>query len=109
MNQKLQKLLDIIQQNENLSTDQKNSVLKEIKDVDKELEIISFKLDRTEKVKRTTSILLEETIEELEQKRKAVEGADPVIASFIRHYSAHIIVDEPIELIIDTYPVACRV
>jgi signal transduction histidine kinase len=44
-----------------------------IKTVDKELEIVIFKLDRTEKVKRTTAILLEETIEELEQKRKAVE------------------------------------
>ncbi|MBT8312643.1 MAG: GHKL domain-containing protein, partial [Flavobacteriaceae bacterium] len=31
--------------------------------------------DRTEKVKRTTAILLEETIEELEQKRTAVEKA----------------------------------
>ncbi len=31
-------------------------------------------MERTEKVKRTTAILLEETIEELEQKRKAVEA-----------------------------------
>jgi CCR4-NOT transcriptional regulation complex NOT5 subunit len=38
------------------------------------LEITAFKLDRTEKVKKTTAILLEETIEELEQKRKAVEA-----------------------------------
>ncbi|MDQ3843223.1 MAG: hypothetical protein M3342_04310 [Bacteroidota bacterium] len=38
------------------------------------MEILAFKLDRTEKVKRTTAILLEETIEELEQKRKAVEA-----------------------------------
>ncbi len=35
--------------------------------------ILEFKLDRTEKVKRTTAILLEETIEELELKRKAIE------------------------------------
>ena len=39
----------------------------------------AFKLDRTEKVKRTTGILLEETIEELEQKRKAVEAQAKVI------------------------------
>ena len=49
-------------------------LLKTVKDADKELEITAFKLDRTEKVKRTTAILLEETIEELEQKRKAVEA-----------------------------------
>lgn len=73
MNSKLQKIYDIIQQSEKLDAEQKNALLKEVKDADKELEITSFKLDRTEKVKKTTEILLEETIEELEQKRKAVE------------------------------------
>jgi hypothetical protein len=73
MNQKLQHILDIIKQTENLKTEEKDSVLKALKDTDKELEITAFKLERTEKVKKTTAILLEETIEELEQKRKAVE------------------------------------
>lgn len=73
MNQHLQTILTIIQQNEPLSTGQKVLLEKLAKDVNKELEIALFKLDRTEKVKRTTAILLEETIEELEQKRKAVE------------------------------------
>src|SRR6478736_416906 len=73
MNQKLQQLLNSIQQSEHLSADEKTALTKSIKDVDKEIEITNFKLDRTEKVKRTTAILLEETIEELEQKRKAVE------------------------------------
>src|SRR6185436_19245313 len=59
---------------ETLSAEQKSAVLKSLKDADKELEITTFKLDRTEKVKRTTASLLEETIEELEQKRKAVEA-----------------------------------
>ena len=45
-----------------------------VKKLDKEITILEFKLDRTEKVKRTTSVLLEETIEELEQKRKDVEA-----------------------------------
>ena len=73
MDQNLQDITDFIQQNPELPAEQKESVLKSIKAVDKELQILSFKLDRTEKVKRTTAILLEETIEELEQKRKAVE------------------------------------
>jgi len=73
MNQHLQTLLDYIQQSEMLSSEEKNAFLNSLKAVDKELEINAFKLDRTEKVKRTTAILLEETIEELEQKRKAVE------------------------------------
>ncbi len=74
MNQHLQNILNFIQQDENLSADEKNALSKSLKDADKELEITAFKLDKTEKVKRTTAILLEETIEEREQKRKAVEA-----------------------------------
>ena len=74
MNQHLQHILTIVHQEENLSAEQKEAIEKSIKNADKELEITAFKLDRTEKVKRTTSILLEETIQELEQKRKAVEA-----------------------------------
>ncbi len=73
MDQNLKTIFDFIQQNENLTADEKTTFSKAVKDVDKELTITTFKLDRTEKVKRTTAILLEETIEELEQKRKAVE------------------------------------
>ncbi len=73
MNQHLQSILDFLQQNENVSAEEKDAVLKAIKKVKSDLEIAEFKLERTEKVKRTTAILLEETIEELEQKRKAIE------------------------------------
>ncbi|HLF62891.1 MAG TPA: ATP-binding protein, partial [Saprospiraceae bacterium] len=61
---------------------------KAIKDTDKELEILSFKLDRTEKVKRTTAILLEETIEELEQKRKAIEEANVALQKSLEELKA---------------------
>ena len=74
MNKHLQNLSQIIQQDESLTKEQKQAALQSLKAADKELEITAFKLDRTEKVKRTTAILLEETIEELEQKRKAVEA-----------------------------------
>ncbi len=74
MNQHLQNILSFIQQDKNITAEQKNAITKSLKDADKELEITAFKLDRTEKVKRTTAILLEETIEELEQKRKSVEA-----------------------------------
>ncbi len=79
MNQNLKNIFDVIQQNEKLSEDEKNSLQKSLKDADKELEITAFKLERTEKVKKTTAILLEETIEELEQKRKAVEEQAKII------------------------------
>jgi signal transduction histidine kinase len=79
MNQHLQNILNIIQQNEQLSEEEKNTLSNSINAVSKEIEIISFKLDRTEKVKRTTAILLEETIEELEQKRKTVEDTNDAL------------------------------
>ena len=66
----IQKLLQDI----NVPEDKKQLLLKAVADAGKELEITTFKLERTEKVKRTTAILLQETIEELEQKRKAVEA-----------------------------------
>ena len=74
MNKHLQHLLQIIEQDTGLSEDQKIAARKSLKDADKELEITAFKLDRTEKVKHTTAVLLEETIAELELKRKSVES-----------------------------------
>ncbi|MEO7483965.1 MAG: ATP-binding protein [Ferruginibacter sp.] len=79
MNQHLQKILDIIQQNEKLTAEEKDLLIKEAKATDSALTITEFKLERTEKVKRTTAILLEETIEELEQKRKAVEETNDAL------------------------------
>src|SRR5258705_6563772 len=74
MNPHLQHIISFIQQDKNLCAEDKDTLMKSVKEADKEIEITAFKLERTEKVKRTTSILLEETIEELEQKRKAVEA-----------------------------------
>ncbi|WP_194973326.1 sensor histidine kinase [Aquiflexum lacus] len=76
MNTHLQHILDTIQQIENLSEEQKSGITKSLKAADKDMTIVEFMLDRTEKVKRTTATLLEETIEELEQKRVAVEESN---------------------------------
>jgi len=79
MNENLQKILSIIQESDVIANEDKELIAKAIKDVDSELMITAFKLDRTEKVKRTTSILLEETIEELESKRSDVEDANSAL------------------------------
>ncbi|MBK7426832.1 MAG: GHKL domain-containing protein [Saprospiraceae bacterium] len=79
MNQHLQSILNLIQKDNLISAEQKTTIIKALKDADKELEITAFKLDRTEKVKRTTAILLEETIEELEQKRMAIEETNSAL------------------------------
>src|SRR6188474_2080370 len=88
MNQHLQNILNVIQQDENLTAEQKNAIAKSLKDADKELEITAFKLERTEKVKRTTGILLQETIEELEQKRRAIEEANTALSKSLEELKA---------------------
>ena len=88
MDQNLKTIFDFIQQNENLTADEKDTFSKAVKDVDKELAITTFKLDRTEKVKRTTAILLEETIEELEQKRKAIEETNVALTKSMEELKA---------------------
>lgn len=79
MNKHLQVISDFIQQQEQLSAEQKTMLEKAIKDANTAFTISEFKLERTEKVKRTTAILLEETIEELEQKRKAIEETNEAL------------------------------
>src|SRR5829696_3206728 len=74
MNQHLKTIYNLLQQNNQLSEQEKKALIKAITDADKQWSVTEFKLDRTEKVKKTTAILLEETIEELEKKRKAVEA-----------------------------------
>ena len=65
MDTSLEKVFDFIRSNEQLSEGEKEGLLKSLKAADRELQVLAFKLERTEKVKRTTSILLEETIAEL--------------------------------------------
>lgn len=88
LNQQLQILFDLIQQSESLSTSEKDTIIAKIKEVDKVLSITEFKLDRTEKVKRTTAILLEETIEELELKRKAIEETNAALQKSLEELKA---------------------
>ena len=79
MNKDLQTILDIIVKSESFNDEDREVISKAIKTVEDELVITTFKLDRTEKVKRTTGILLEETIEELEKKRSDVEEANTAL------------------------------
>ena len=88
MNRHLQNIQDLIQRNEALPGEQKDVLLASLREADKELEIVSFKLDRTEKVKRTTAILLEETIAELEEKRKTVEQSKDALQRSLEELKA---------------------
>ncbi len=88
MNQNLQTILDIVQQSNALNEEEKNGISSALKKVDDELVITTFKLDRTEKVKRTTSILLEETIEELEKKREDVVQTNDALKKSLEELKA---------------------
>ena len=79
MDQNLQNTIALLQNHPGLSADEKATLMAYLKEVDKKITIVEFKLDRTEKVKRTTAILLEETIEELELKRKAIEETNAAL------------------------------
>ena len=87
MTPQLQHILSLIQQSP-LGDAEKAALEKAVKDADKAFEIVNFKLDRTEKVKRTTSILLEETIQELELKRKAVEDSKAALERSLEELKA---------------------
>lgn len=88
MNQNLQNLLKLIEEGEGLSAEQKKSIAGWVKEIDKTLTITEFKLDRTEKVKKTTAILLEETIQELELKRKAIEETNTALQKSLEELKA---------------------
>lgn len=76
MNPLLKQIQDLIGSFNQLGAGQKDELLKLLQQADKKWAITEFKLDRTEKVKKTTGILLEETIEELENKQKIVENSN---------------------------------
>ena len=88
MNEKIQTLQNLIRDSDTLSESEKTAIASVLKEVDKVLTVTEFKLDRTEKVKRTTAILLEETIEELELKRKAIEETNSALQKSLEELKA---------------------
>ncbi len=88
MNPIHQQILDFAEALPGLSEADKATFLKLVKEADRALTISEFKLDRTEKVKRTTAILLEETIEELEQKRAAIEQTNAALSKSLEDLKA---------------------
>ena len=84
----MQNILNLVDQIETLSAEQKNAIIEWVKAAEKNITITEFKLDRTEKVKRTTTILLEETIQELDLKRKAIEETNTALQKSLEELKA---------------------
>ena len=73
MNQQLLNISLLVEQSA-LPDEEKQKLLKQISDAEKQWDLLAFKLDQSEKIKSSTAVLLEETSDELEQKRKAVDA-----------------------------------
>ncbi|HEY1871706.1 MAG TPA: two-component sensor histidine kinase, partial [Chitinophagaceae bacterium] len=87
MNQHLLSIQSLIEQSA-LSEEEKQALLIAVVNADKHWNILEFKFARTEKVKKTTGILLEETIAELEQKRKTVEESKDALEKSLQELKA---------------------
>jgi signal transduction histidine kinase len=73
MNPLHQLLLDKLHHAENLTAEQKDLLLKSLKEDDKNQNQLQFKLDRIEKDRRTLQVMLEESIDDLQKKNKVLE------------------------------------
>ena len=73
MDKSLQKILNIIQKDRNISTEEKNDLSKATKDNAKELARVSSKLKKIEKINQTTSILLDKKTTEVVRKNRELE------------------------------------
>ena len=82
MSPQLQALIDKIEQAENISAEEKNFLIKGINDADKAYTLAAFKLDRAEKDRHTLSVMLEETIEDLQKKTKVIEESKEALEKY---------------------------
>src|SRR5680860_1489047 len=79
MNVNLQSVLDVIHTNSALNEADKKNIGDFIKQADKVIVLNEFKFHRVEKERNTLSILLEETIDELQKKSLVLEGANKTL------------------------------
>ncbi len=88
MNPHLQSIADKIQQAENLSAAEKEFFIKAVKDADKTQALVQFKLERTEKDRHTLSVMLEESIEDLQKKSAVIEESNKTLTQTLNELKA---------------------
>jgi len=79
MSPQLQTISDFIKNSSALTEADKESLLKNIKDIEKNQSMIQFKLDRIEKDRNTLSVMLQESIEDLQKKSLAIEETNKAL------------------------------
>ena len=88
MSPQLQTISDFIKNSSGISDAEKESLLKVIKEADKNQSMIQFKLERIEKDRNTLSIMLQESIEDLQKKSLVIEDANKALTQTLEELKA---------------------
>jgi two-component system, NtrC family, sensor kinase len=88
MSPQLQTISDFIKNSSGISDAEKESLLKTIKELDKNQSMIQFKLERIEKDRNTLSIMLQESIEDLQKKSLVIEDANKALTQTLEELKA---------------------
>ena len=88
MTPQLQTISDFIKNSSGISDAEKESLLKVIKEADKNQSMIQFKLERIEKDRNTLSIMLQESIEDLQKKSLVIEDANKALTQTLEELNA---------------------
>ncbi len=88
MNSYLQSISEQIKSSPGLTEAEKESILKSIKEADKNESLLQFKLGRIEKDRHTLSVMLEESIEDLQKKSSVIEEANKTLTQTLDELKA---------------------
>jgi two-component system NtrC family sensor kinase len=88
MSPQLQTISDFIKNSSGISDAEKESLLKVIKESDKNHSMIQFKLERVEKDRNTLSIMLQESIDDLQKKSLVIEDANKALTQTLEELKA---------------------
>ena len=88
MSPQLQTISDFIKNSSSIGDAEKESLFKAIKEVDKNQTMIQFKLERIEKDRNTLSIMLQESIEDLQKKSLVIEDANKALTQTLEELKA---------------------
>lgn len=88
MNPKFQIIADLVTNAASLSEAEKELLMKAIKDADKTQTMSAFKLERLDKDRHTLSVMLEESIEDLQKKSAAIEESNRTLTQTLNDLKA---------------------
>ena len=88
MSPQLQTISDFIKNSSGISDAEKESLLKVVKEIDKSQSMVQFKLERVEKDRNTLSVMLQESIEDLQKKSLVIEDANKALTQTLEELKA---------------------